>query len=287
MTSILVTYGTGQGQTAKVAAALTDVLDDEGFDVTTCHVMDAADVDVDEFDAVLVGASINNGEHQPSVRKFVAKHADALAARPSGFFQVSLASVFESGWVGRLFEDGAGEYVENLTAETGWEPDRVGLFAGALKYTQYDRSMRWTFRAAAFVFRLGTDTSRDYEYTDWADVDRFGREFAAFVREEQRSTVDRVRRRLPGGTSLRAAALSAIALGVAAGLYVASRSRRNQRVAMSGPERSRDEGDESGVHVERGELVSADDVDVDVDAVESVDAGSADSTAPARDGDDE
>jgi menaquinone-dependent protoporphyrinogen oxidase len=30
-----------------------------------------------------------------------------------------------------------------------------------------------------------TDTSRDYEYTDWDEVRAFSRQFAAFVEEQQ------------------------------------------------------------------------------------------------------
>ena len=213
MTSVLVTYGTGEGQTAKVAECIGSVLSDRGFDVTTLHASDATDVAVDEFDGILIGASINDGEHQPEVLAFVERHGQTLTTRPSGFFQLSLASAFSFRWA----SEGAMDYVEELVEATDWRPNRVGLFAGALKYTQYDRKTRWLFRLAALVLGLGTDTSRDYEYTDWDEVERFAVEFGAFVESEgERDALEEESQFVDSGRDgLRVAALLALVLGVA------------------------------------------------------------------------
>lgn len=181
VTSILIAYGTGEGQTRKVAEYIDSILEGAGFDVTTTHVSEVSDIAVNESDGVLVGASVNNGTHQPEVLAFVERYGQALADRPSGFFQLSLASAFSSEWSQR----GATEYVEKLEGTTGWQPDRVGLFAGALKYTQYDFKMRWLFKLAALAFGLGTNTSRDYEYTDWDDVEHFATSFGELVESKQ------------------------------------------------------------------------------------------------------
>lgn len=226
MTSILIAYGTGQGQTRKVAEYVDSVLEGQGFDVTTTHVSEASDVDVSEFDGVLVGASVNTGGHQPEVLTFVERNRRALADRPSGFFQLSLASAFSWAWA----RDGAADYVETLAGTTGWQPDRVGLFAGALTYTQYDRKTRWLFKLAALAFGLGTDTSRDYEYTDWDDVERFATSFGEFVEHERPPSRrgGRLRRAVRGTVGRRGAAL-ALAIGLAGAVYLASRRRERSR----------------------------------------------------------
>ena len=53
---------------------------------------------------------------------------------------------------------------------TGFDPDAVGLFAGALVYTQYGWLKRHLMRS--IVKREGgdLDMSKDYEYTDWDAV---------------------------------------------------------------------------------------------------------------------
>jgi menaquinone-dependent protoporphyrinogen oxidase len=67
--------------------------------------------------------------------------------------------------------------VDKLLAETGWRPRRIELVAGALLYTRYNFLVRFVMRQISKAEGGDTDTSRDYEYTDWAAVDRFALEF--------------------------------------------------------------------------------------------------------------
>ncbi|MDS0293668.1 flavodoxin domain-containing protein [Halogeometricum luteum] len=210
MTSILIVYGTGEGQTAKVAAFVESVLADRGFDVTTRHVFETDDADIEAFDAVLVGSSVNNRAHRPEVVAFVERHRETLATLPTGFFQLSLASAVSTKWA----RDGALGFVDGLTESTGWAPDRVGLFAGALTFSRYGRAQRTLFKLAAIVMGLDGDTTRDYEYTDWADVERFAVEFGEFVEREvaehERSCMECGHRaRRTGRSAVRSVALSA------------------------------------------------------------------------------
>ena len=47
----------------------------------------------------------------------------------------------------------------------------VGIFAGALRYTQYGLIKRhFMKRISKDRVSADTDTSRDYEYTNWNDV---------------------------------------------------------------------------------------------------------------------
>ena len=177
MTTFLVAYGTGRGQTAKVAERVRAVLADRGHDVTVTDVADESDVAVEEFDAVLVGSPVDDRRHRPEVVEFVEANREALTRRPSAFFQLSFASALPS----TLARKGARGFVDALVERTGWRPDRVGLFAGAVPYTEYDSLTRWLFSAFSRLTTGDTDTSRDYEYTDWDAVERFAADFAAFA----------------------------------------------------------------------------------------------------------
>jgi menaquinone-dependent protoporphyrinogen oxidase len=176
---MLVVYGSGEGQTAKVAHSVEDILEERGHEVTVRNVVDAADVTVDTFDAVLVGSPVHNRKHLPAVVDFVDANRETLTDRPSGFFQLSLAATMPFGWA----ERGDEGFVESLVARTDWHPDRVGTFAGAVKYSQYDPLERVLFKLVAAITTGDTDTSRDYEYTDWDDVESFAVEFAEYVED--------------------------------------------------------------------------------------------------------
>jgi len=178
MVSILVCYGTGEGQTATVAERLAETLTTRGHDPTVVDAADRpADLDAGDFDAVLVGSSIHVGTHDPDVMAFLREERDTLVDRPTGFFQVSLSSATDDP--GRQAE--AAGYVDELVEEIGWHPDRVGLFGGALRYSEYGFLTRFMMKRIAKDATGDTDTSRDYEYTDWAEVEAFTNDFAAFV----------------------------------------------------------------------------------------------------------
>ena len=178
MASFLVLYATGEGQTAKVADRIVAVFARRGHDATAVDAADPPDdLSPGAFDAVLVGSSIHLGQHGAAVRAFVTDHRDALSALPSGFFQVSLSSAVEDP---ERRAEAAG-YVETFVAATGWHPDRIGLFGGALRYSKYGFLERLMLKRIARDATGDTDTSRDYEYTDWAEVEAFADDFAAFV----------------------------------------------------------------------------------------------------------
>ncbi|MFD1646389.1 flavodoxin domain-containing protein [Haloarchaeobius litoreus] len=180
MAHFLVIYGTGEGQTAKVADAMRTDLRERGHEVTAYDVRAAPeDLDVSAFDAVLVGGSIHVGKHQDGVVEFASDHRDELAARPSAFFQVCLSSASDDA----ERKAAATGYIDAFVEATGWHPDRVASFAGALRFSEYGFLKRLMMKKIAAEATGDTDTSRDYEYTDWEAVDRFAVAFARIVED--------------------------------------------------------------------------------------------------------
>lgn len=173
MASVLVAYATSEGQTGRVADRIVATLEGEGHEATARNLAMTGDAeaDPDAYDAALVGASIHAGKHQPIVEDFASANRNALAAIPTGFFQISLSSATEEG------EEQAAGYVEAFVADTGWEPDRVGLFGGALRYSEMGFLKRTLIKQIAKRTVPGTDTSEDAEFTDWEEVEAFAADF--------------------------------------------------------------------------------------------------------------
>ena len=174
MARILIVYGTTEGQTAKIAQHVADVGRRLGHDVDVRHAPDAqGDAEGDGYDAIVVGASVHEGRYQRAVRDFVGRHRDLLASHPSAFFSVSLAAASrdpaERGAVEKIAAD--------FASRAGWKPTAMASFAGALKYTQYSWLKRALMKRIAASEGGATDTSRDFEYTDWDEVTRFAEDF--------------------------------------------------------------------------------------------------------------
>jgi menaquinone-dependent protoporphyrinogen oxidase len=136
---------------------------------------DAAQPDLNPaaYDAVMVGASIHYGHHPAYLHKLIRRHRDALAARPCAFFSVSL-----SAGGPRPKPQAAQRYLDKFLRRTGWRPKLTASFAGALKYSLYGPIKRRVMIVFVGLGGGNTDTSQDYEYTDWGAVARFADAFA-------------------------------------------------------------------------------------------------------------
>jgi len=174
MTRILVLYGTTDGQTARIAETVADAMRTQGAEV---DLADAATRNPapDEYGAVVVAASVHAGGYQRPVQRWVQGHAAALRNRATAFVSVCLGVLQHDPVVDRELRTITNQFLTT----TGWQPSVIKVVAGALPYTKYNWVKRWMMRRIVRKAGGDTDTSRDYEYTDWDDVRRFGRDFAA------------------------------------------------------------------------------------------------------------
>ena len=176
MSRVLILYGTTEGQTAKIVRAMRGVLERQGVDVITANA-DVMDPRPSGYDGVIVAASVHGGAYQKSVRHWVRTHAAEFGKRPAVFVSVCLGVLQKDPKV----DADLAAIVARFAAETGWRPPRVKHVAGALLYRRYNFFIRWVMKRMAAKAGGDTDTSRDYEYTDWADVRGFARAFGREV----------------------------------------------------------------------------------------------------------
>jgi menaquinone-dependent protoporphyrinogen oxidase len=92
MTKILIGYGTTEGQTAKIADRLAEVMRSHGFEADAVDVKRSENLQLDDYQAVIIGGSIHMGKHQEAVADFVRLNRAVLERLPSAFFSVSLAA---------------------------------------------------------------------------------------------------------------------------------------------------------------------------------------------------
>ena len=174
MSTILILYATTEGQTARIVERMAQTLRTKG------HATDTRQADelrtgkeAAQYDAVIVGASIHYGHPPAYLRPLVKRLKETLESRPSAFFSVSL-----SGGGPGAKPKAAKRYLDVFLRQVGWHPEQTGTFGGALQFSKYG-----AFKRMLMVMIVGfaggdTDTSRDYEYTDWAAVDNFAEAFA-------------------------------------------------------------------------------------------------------------
>jgi menaquinone-dependent protoporphyrinogen oxidase len=120
-----------------------------------------------------VAASVRGGKYQRPVGKWVGANASAMQAKPTAFVSVCLAVLDTRPEAAKNLQAVA----DRFYAETRWQPTVTKMVAGVLLYRQYNWLTRLVMKHLVKQAGGDTDTSRDYEYTDWADVRGFAELF--------------------------------------------------------------------------------------------------------------
>ncbi|HEU4925053.1 MAG TPA: flavodoxin domain-containing protein [Burkholderiales bacterium] len=165
MPSTLILYASVEGHTERIARRMAELLRGRGHSVDLVRM--GREIDLSRYAGVVVGASVHYGHHPGSLATFLHRNAAALAPCKGAFFSVSL---------------GAKErYATKFLRRAGWRPQLTAVFAGALQYSKYGPIKRRVVQAFAAIGGHDTDTSRDYDYTDWKAVDSFATAFSAML----------------------------------------------------------------------------------------------------------
>jgi menaquinone-dependent protoporphyrinogen oxidase len=172
--NLLIVFGTRGGHTARIADRLVDVAlaREHRVQVVDCEKLPQG-FPVRFFDAAVVGSPVHFGRHDARVVEFVQSRQRELDGKPTAFYSVSLAAAAARP------EDRAEAigYVRDFVRETGWQPGFTAIFAGALRYTQYGLLTRAVMKNISKRAGADTDTSQDYDYTDWESVQLFAEGF--------------------------------------------------------------------------------------------------------------
>ena len=175
MTHILILYGTTDGHTRKIAQVLA-----ENLRARRCcvDIVDAAGSlgrpSPESYDGVIVAASVHIGDYQRTVARWVRTYAPMLNGVPTAFLSVCLA-VLEKDPKAR---QEITRIMDRFLARCGWRPTITKPVAGALLYTRYGWLKRRMMKRIVGKAGGDTDTTRDFEYTDWNDLRQFATDFA-------------------------------------------------------------------------------------------------------------
>jgi menaquinone-dependent protoporphyrinogen oxidase len=172
---ILIVYATREGQTRRIAMRLADELRAAGRGVDIQDAGSIGAVAWSKYSTACLAASVHAGHHEPEMVRFVKQHRADLERVAASFVSVTLS---EAG-----AEDPKRSEAERLQAaadvqrmiddfvkETGWKPAHTLPVAGALNYSKYNFFIRFVMKRIARKQGAPIDTSRDYEFTNWANV---------------------------------------------------------------------------------------------------------------------
>lgn len=166
---LLVVYATTEGHTRKVAEFIGKVAVAQNHTVDVCDSAMPIHLSKASYDAVILGGSVHQGQHQMSLRNFIFENLTVLNELPCAFFSVSLSAAIADN----IYQQEAQEYVTSFLDAVGWQPLETTCIAGALNYGEYDYFKLMVLKLLAGQLAPGTIKTQDTAYTDWEAVKTF------------------------------------------------------------------------------------------------------------------
>ena len=168
MEKVLLLHSSREGQTVKILHYIEEKLGNVECETKDVHLIDA--LNLSGYDKVIIGASIRYGHLNKKLYRFIEAHLDQLNKANAAFFCVNLTARKEAE--GKDTPEGSA-YIRKFLIKSPWQPQLIGVFAGALYYPRY----RWFDRVMIrFIMSMTggeTDTTKEVEYTNWEKVSLF------------------------------------------------------------------------------------------------------------------
>ena len=166
-------YATREGQIEKIAARIADPLTEAGADVQFNNVQDSAtsgEIDLGSFDQLVFGASMHAGGLERELVDFVNGHKDKIEPMARSFFVVLLSAATKDA---KLKAEWLTDARKKMDEQLQVQFEDIEMIAGALMYSKYSLPLKWIMKRIARKAGEDTDTSKDYEYTDWKQFKRY------------------------------------------------------------------------------------------------------------------
>jgi len=166
----VIIYSSVDGQTLKICNKLVEEFKHSNKEVALYSIDDFTE-NINNYDKIIIGASIRYGVHNKSIIDFINKNKEQLDTKKTVFFSVNL--------VARKPEKNRADtnpYVIKFFQNIDWKPTIVEVFAGKLDYQKYPFFDRIMIQFIMWMTKGPTDSKSKIEYTNWDKVAAFGKQ---------------------------------------------------------------------------------------------------------------
>ena len=170
MSKIIIIYSTTDGHTREICSVLLGIIEESGQEGLLVSIEDVEQVDLNAFDKIVVGASIRYGKHSEKIYGFINNNLQTLDNKPNAFFSVNVVARKPN-----KNQPETNPYLRKFLSQIAWQPKEVAVFAGKIDYQKYNILDRFMIRMIMFITKGPTDPKACIEFTDWNQVNKFGR----------------------------------------------------------------------------------------------------------------
>jgi len=171
---LLILYSTVDGHTKNICEYINKKLKNKKT-ISISSLEDSLKFNLEQFDEIVIGASVRYGYHRKNVYEFIRKNKTILNNKKTVFFSLNLTA--------RKSEKNTADtnpYVYKFLKKINWEPTIKDVFAGRLDYPNLDTLNKLAILFIMVITNGPKDTSKTYELTDWKRVDNLIMKIAKF-----------------------------------------------------------------------------------------------------------
>ena len=171
---LLILYSTVDGHTKKICEYINKKLNNKKI-ISIASLDDAVKFNLEQFDEIVIGASVRYGYHRKNVYEFIRNNKSILNDKRTVFFSLNLTA--------RKSEKNTADtnpYVYKFLKKINWEPTIKDVFAGRLDYPNLDTLNKLAILFIMVITNGPKDTSKTYELTDWKRVDNLIKKIEKF-----------------------------------------------------------------------------------------------------------
>ena len=164
MKKILLTYSTVDGHTKTICKKILSYSKTSQVDILPID----SSINIDDYDTVVIGASIRYGKYRKEIFEFIKKNEEILNSKDNAFFSVNVVARKEN-----KNKPETNPYLIKFLNKISWQPKILDVFAGKIDYPRYKFLDKYAIKFIMWITKGPTDTSKVYEFTDWNRVKSF------------------------------------------------------------------------------------------------------------------
>ena len=167
MKKSLIIYSSVDGHTEKISKKISENLV-HSHEVDLISLDEVKSKNLNDFDQIVIGASIRYGNYRKELFKFVDENVGVLSLKENAFFSVNV--------VARKKEKNnrdTNPYILKFLNNTKWNPKIIDVFAGVVDYPSYKYFDKFMIRLIMFITKGPINTKNKYDFTDWERVQKF------------------------------------------------------------------------------------------------------------------
>lgn len=168
MTKILIIHSSVDGHTTHICERICSVRND--LDIDIISLSKTKNISLNKYEMIVIGASIRYGKYRKELFEFIDKNLNVIHSKKNAFFSVNV--------VARKAEKNSTDtnpYIEKFLQKTSWKPKIIDVFAGKIEYPKYNLFDRSIIKFIMWMTNGPTDTSKNFEFTDWSKVEKFAK----------------------------------------------------------------------------------------------------------------